>query len=256
MKDMALDSTLVQSLLRGLEILSLLSLAEDGLTVRELGEELGLKQPTVYKLLQTLVAAGYAEKTQRPVRYRLGAGAYRLVAQHEQRLLLQQAAETVERLFEEFREERATVVLTEALAGEVEVVLRMSPERPGVLERPRGRVMSPYGSACSLAFQALWTERERREYQRRHPFWEEGVALWGTPEALEEQLQAIRVQGYATPGIKSRQVPLVAVPVYGRHQQLVAVLGVSLPEAEQPPVNWAEKISRVVAAGQDLTASE
>ena len=226
------------------------------MTLRELAEGLGLKQPTVYKLMQTLVVAGFVEKSERPVRYSLGAGVFELADQYWQRSLLERAEVVVRRLFESMREYRPCVVLTEAPAGEVETVLRMSPERPGIMERPRGRVMSPYASACSLAFQAFWTERERREYQRRHPFWEEGAYLWETPEKLEKLLTEIRHEGHAVPTFNSNNVYLVAAPVYGGNQQLVAVLGLSMPEQAIPEDVWREQVKEVVEAAAELSATE
>ena len=246
----------MQSLRRGLEVLRLLGASEHGSTIRELSAALDLKQPTVYKLMATLVTSGFVDKTERPVRYSLGAAVFELANQYWQRSLLRRAEAVVRRVFEELRQYRPTVVLTEAPVGEVETVLRMSPERPGILERPRGRVMSPYASACSLAFQAFWTERERQEYQRRHPFWEEGAHLWETPEKLERLLTEIRHKGFALPLFKSTNVHLVAAPVYGGNQQLVAVLGVSMPEQEIPPEVWQEQVRLVVEAAAELSAAE
>lgn len=120
------DGALVQSLLRGLDLLRRLAPADEGLTLREAAEAMGLKQPTAYKLLQTLVAAGFVEKTARPVHYTLGAGVLDLANQYAQRALLRRAEVTLTRLFAEFREYSANVVLTEAPAGEVEVVLRLN----------------------------------------------------------------------------------------------------------------------------------
>ncbi|MGE5530810.1 MAG: helix-turn-helix domain-containing protein, partial [Bacteroidota bacterium] len=134
-----LSSSQVQSLRRGLEILRLLGASEYGLTIRELAAALELTQPTVYKLTATLVTSGFIEKSERPVRYSLGAGVFELADQYWKRSLLQRAEVVVRRVFGELREYGPTVVLAEAPVGEVETILRMSPERPGILERPRGR---------------------------------------------------------------------------------------------------------------------
>lgn len=250
------DGALVQSLLRGLDLLRRLAPADEGLTLREAAEAMGLKQPTAYKLLQTLVAAGFAEKTARPVHYTLGAGVLDLANQYAQRALLRRAEVTLTRLFAEFREYSANVVLTEAPAGEVEVVLRLSPERPGVLERPRGRVMPAYSSACSIAFQAFWTDHERSDYQRRHPFWEEGAFLWDKPERFDEVLAQVRFQGYADPILHGRRRHLVAVPVFSPTGQLVAALGVSLPEQDLPEGRWEALVAAAVAAARQLANPE
>lgn len=247
---------LVQSLQRGLEILRRLAPSDNGLTLNELAAEMGLKQGTIYKLLQTLVVEGFVEKSARPVRYTLGGGAFALAEQYHRRDLLKRAEGVLERLFAAFSDYRANVVLAEALGGEVEIVLRMSPERPGILERPRGRIMAPYTSACPLVFQAFWTERERREYQRRHPFWEEGAHLWETPENFDLMLESIRKQGYAVPQFKSGMPYLLAVPVFTAGAQLAAVLGVSMPVSHIPATVWREQVQMTLAAAKELSAAE
>lgn len=250
------DGGLVQSLLRGLELLRLLAGAEEGLTLRELTTASGLKQGTAYKLLQTLLAAGYVSRTERPVHYFLGPAVFGLAASYQHRSLLQRAEVAVRELFAYLRPLNANVVLTEALAGEVEIVLRMSPERPGTLEKPRGRVMTAYSSACSLVFQAFWTDRERREYRQRHPFWEEGAYLWETQERLEAELAGIRQRGFALPVFPGGHTRLLAVPVFEANEQFVAVLGVSMPHTELPEEEWQEHVTRVRAAARALSARQ
>lgn len=245
----------VQSLLRGLEMLRRLAASDHGLTLRELTEAMGLKQATVYKLLQTLVAAGFAEKTARPIHYMLSAGALELADAYWERSLLQRAEVVMRELFELMRTYNPVVVLAEAIGGEVETVLRIGPERPNIVERPRGRVMPPYAGACTLAFQAFWPAQERDEYQRRHPFWEQGEYLWETPERLDDVLRQTRDQGYALPVFRTKRVQLVAAPIYSAKKQLVAVLGASLSD-QDPPDNWPELVREVVAGARRLSASE
>ncbi|MCE5218675.1 IclR family transcriptional regulator [bacterium] len=250
------DAALVQSLLRGLDILRRLGAADHGMTLGELVADLGLKQPTVYKLVRTLVAAGFVERSDRPVRYSLGSGAFELADEYWKQTLLRRAAMVVRRLFGELREYAPTLTVAQALGGEVEAVLRMSPDQPGILQHPRGMLMAPYASASGLTFQAFWSEVERREYQRRHSFEEEGAHRWGTTQRLEELLREIRAKGYATPPYENRKRHAVAVPVYAGSHELVAVLGVSLAERVLPEEEWQEQVKRVVEAAAELSATE
>jgi len=179
-------SQLVQSVLRSLDILELVASAQGGLALRDLAERLTLKGPTVHNLARTLAARGFLEKTANPPRYRLGAAVLELAYRHADNALLRRAAGALRELFDQL--DGATVTLSQAVGGEVLTVLRISPERPGILQRPAGRAMHPYGTASALLFQALWSERERAAYRRRYPFWEYGAHLWGTPERLEKVL--------------------------------------------------------------------
>lgn len=246
----------VQALLRGLELLRALAQVSEGATVRELSAALGLKEPTAYKLLQTLVGAGFVTKSGRPVRYRLGPGVGELAERYWQNSLLTRAEAVLVALAARFVQWRANIVLTEALAGEVEIVLRLTPDQPGVIERPRGRVMPAYASACPLVFQAFWSAAERAEYQRRHPFWEEGAYLWQTSERLEATLAAIRRLGYAVAPWPDRQLHLLAAPVRGPRGELRAVLGVSIPSPPPDAATCQTQIDCVLQAAGQLAASQ
>jgi len=226
-------SALVQSVLRGIEIVELVARSESGLSLPEICEGLGLKQPTAHNLIRTLVSRGYLEKTQRPVRYRLGASAGRLAGQYADHALVRRASKVMTALFEQLdeilqppfgRDCDTTITLARDVAGEVTMALRVWPDRPTVIERP-GRSYHPYGSAAALVFQAYWDPEERRQFRQRHAFWEFGQSLWQTEQRLDAFLEEVRAVGYAAPQIHGPDVLRVAVPVFGRGHELLAALG-------------------------------
>lgn len=238
----------MQSLSRGLAILDRVAASERGLTLVELCDELALKPPTAHNLARTLLANGFLEKTGRPVRYRLGRGCLDLAAAYASRTLLERAGRSVQELAGRFP--AVTFTYSEPVAGEVRVFLRVSPERPGVVSRPGGRPMSPYGTASSLLCQAYWTDEERSAYQQRHPFWEEGAALWGNEERLGSLLAEIRQAGVAEPAFEGNDAHLLAVPVFDRHDHLAGCLGARMVLRAEAEHGWSE----VVAAVQEAAA--
>ena len=56
------NSDLVQSLLRGLDLVKLLAAHPEGAHLNDLAEATGLKKPTVHNLLRTLCARGFAAR--------------------------------------------------------------------------------------------------------------------------------------------------------------------------------------------------
>ena len=58
--------TEIQSLARGLKILDILSQAQDGVSITELAERLGVDKASASRLVATLAKYGYAEKDERP----------------------------------------------------------------------------------------------------------------------------------------------------------------------------------------------
>ena len=215
---------LVQSLARGLDILTFASAAEDGVTQKELAARLGVKQPTVHNLAETLVAKGYLEKAVSPVRYRLGDGVIQAAHAREHRAWFRRARDMTAELVKDLNG-TATVVLAEYLGGDVVVSLRMDPSRPGVQEVSPNWSLPPYRTASALCFQAFWPRPEREAYRLRYPFCEYGEAYWGDESTLAEFLQATRRAGY----VLCKDAPLrCAAPVFGRGSQLLAVLGASV----------------------------
>jgi DNA-binding IclR family transcriptional regulator len=229
-------SELVQSLLRAVDVIELIAQSERGLSLGEVCNSLGLKQPTAHNLIRTLVARDFVEKTVSPVRYRLGSAVMRLAEERASHAVVQQAAIVLRELFQSLREylpskllpqEEASISFSQHVGGEVLMLLRLRVQRPGVLERPK-LVMSAYQSASPICFQAFWSAEERDDYRRRHPFLEQGAPLWKTRDHLEQYLGRVREQGYAQPPVFPQEQLRVAVPVWGQGHQLLGVLGAGI----------------------------
>ena len=64
--------TEIQSLARGLKILDILGRAQEGVSITELAETLGVDKGSASRLVATLVNYGYAEKDEQTRRFHLG----------------------------------------------------------------------------------------------------------------------------------------------------------------------------------------
>ena len=207
-------------------LLELLPAAESGLTLQQLSQELELRPTTVHNLVRTLEARGYVSKLSKPTRYVLGPSVIDLAQQYMGRELQRRAAKAVSSIFARFSNGRATYA--ECVGGEVVLKLRMTPERPGLLERPWNSVMLPYVSASVLVFQAYWTDTQRQAHQQRYPFAEYGVHLWQSEERLESFLAEVRAKGYAAPPVDQSGLVRVAVPVFFEGHEIVSALGAAM----------------------------
>ncbi|MGB7160357.1 MAG: helix-turn-helix domain-containing protein [Tepidisphaeraceae bacterium] len=229
-------SELVQSLLRAVDVIELVAQSERGLSLGEVCNTLGLKQPTAHNLIRTLIARDFVEKTTSPVRYRLGPAVARLADERQNHSLVRQASLMMNDLFERFRtllpprfgpQEEATLSFSQYIGGEVVMLLRLRMQHPGVLERPK-HVMSAYQSAAPLAFQAFWSPEELEDYHGRHPFLDQGAPIWKTRERLDIFLSRARQLGYVQPPIFPAGQFRVAVPIFGDGHRLVGVLGAGI----------------------------
>jgi len=237
-----------------LDVLAVTSETPEGLSLADLARATGLKSPTAHKLARTLLSRGFLEKTRRPVRYRLGRSLLDLADANRNNSLVQRATPLVRKIFESLQ--CATVLLCQDVHQEVTAMVRMTPERPGFVERPSGRFMSPYGTASALLFQAFWTEEERAAYRKKYPFWEFGSHLWNGLEELDRFLDDARDKGYALPPLQKKGTVTMAAPIYGAGGVLLASLGASVPASKADTDMRKRLVNEVLQAARGLTCRQ
>ncbi|HEX2951504.1 MAG TPA: helix-turn-helix domain-containing protein [Armatimonadota bacterium] len=238
------NSDLVQSVLRSLELLEAVARADDGLSLHDVAQLLGVQPSTAHNLARTLIAKRYLVKSANPARYRLGTALFEVVEQHRNREILQRAEHVMVRVSRTLH--GATLTVTEAIGHDVMTVLRMSPEQPGFVQHRNGLAMNPYISAASLVFQAYWTASERDGYRQRYPFDEYGMHFWRTEKALDRFLADVREAGVVVIPTAGQTLHRIAAPILDTYGNLAATFGASLPvRAEE---NATEVSSQLVAA--------
>jgi len=243
-------SNLVQSLLRGLDVMELVAGSNEGLTLQELSKRMGLKPPTVFNLARTLASRGFLEKAVRPPRYRLGPAVLELTASHMNTSLLRRAPAVLKALHIAIG---GSAVLAQARAGEVIKVLRVSPQRSVGLAYPLSEPMHPYTTASALLYQALWSEEERSAYGKRYPFWEYGALHWQSEKKLAELFREIRSKGYAAVSLAKVGIFATAAPVVGTGNQMLAAIGGTLPLSAASAVRQRKLIRAVLDAAKKLS---
>ena len=244
---------MVQSLARGLRILGWLAEDERGLTLAEIADRLGVSRPTAFNLAGTLVAHGFATKTARPVLYRLGPTVGLLHARQCRSDWTRRIETEVARLAEHLPE--CFLLFAENVGGDLRVLLRFDPGRPGTVERTSTRPITPYVTALSLAYLAFGGSEDRLRYEREYPFAEHGSGRWQSRDLLEAALERGRQDGFLelTEGALSR----VVVPVRRAGEKLSGLLCAShhaptgAGAAEQAP-----RIRREVLASADRIHAE
>lgn len=242
---------LVQSLVRGLEIMATVSASDGGVKLREIAEELGVSRPTAFNLARTLVAKGYVVKTRPPVRYRVGPMLDQLFAQRRNRRLSQALETAVRSLFGDF--DKVWVFAAEPRLGETVVTLRLDPARPAVLERPLHHGMPAYTTAAALAVYAFGGEAEQQAVENRYPFDEFGVLRWRTRRAFEKSIADARRRGLVL--LEAPQYRVVA-PVWSEDGELCAVLGLSFGGNRTPSRQEKTRAAKAIVAAADEAARQ
>ena len=123
---------------------------------------------------------------------------------------------------------KATVVLAEALGGEVIAVHLIEQNRLGIVQHSSTRRLAPYVHASTLCLHAFWPPAEEAAYEARHPFNEYGAGVWGSEASFRKFLKQTRKLGHVAWESPAKRF-LVAAPVFSTEGTLLAAVGVSVP---------------------------
>jgi IclR family acetate operon transcriptional repressor len=219
------DKPRVQSAARALAVLSAVAASRDGLTAREIAEEVGLNRATAYHLVHTLLGEGFlVSGAQRRLRvgFRVGTlvdGFERQVVSADMVPLARAlAAKTSETAYITIRRDTSLVTVC-SVPGAHAV---------GVLPSPLGPIDHGHARASGKLLLALAPADVRERYLDAHPLVRRTDATIVDRAQLDDELDQIRERGYATDGQEySAGVSCLSVPL--AHQTLIG-LSLSAPQ--------------------------
>lgn len=218
---------MVQSLLRGVELLKLISSSPDGLRLNELCAAAGLKKSTVHNLMRTLCFCNFAFKDANS-RFHIGPAVQEIAEGTPERSKLRHTRSAMQKLRERFP--GCTITLAVLAGAEIRCLLRVTPRTPGVVQFPGRRYFMPYVSASAILLQSLYPERAAL-LEQQYPFEEYGAGLWGTPENFSAAKERVVQRGFCSRFSKDMVLAAFALPEFH-------VLGFNFPAGTEP--DWEE----------------
>jgi len=216
---------LTQTLAKGLEVLEALSAHRDT-SLTELGGGLRMSAPTLFRILATLVALGYAEKLESG-RYRATLKTWAMGAQVLQRLNLREVARPHLEALCAAAEEAPHLAVREG--ADVVIIDRLEAPHPVRVETYLGQKAPAFCSAIGKAI--LAHENAAIQAQVLAPplprFTPETMS---DPAQLRRELAQVRTRGYAINQEEWRRgVCAVAVPILGPGGSAVAAVSLTMP---------------------------
>ena len=211
---------------KGLRLIELLCAARQPLGVSELSQQLDLNKPMVFRLLRTLLSAGWVVQDGDGPKYRMS-----LVPFHHASKVLQQmdlvraASGPLEQLWMETGESVGVAVLDR---DRLMYVLHHSGMRDVAIAGRVGARYYLHASAPGKVLLAYADEEIRRPLLRgKLPAVTDKTVR--DPEQLREELARVRRQGYALDNQEYAAGGLCyAAPIFNHAQQVVAALNVSV----------------------------
>ncbi len=238
-----------QSLMRGLQLLDLLSNYPNGCPLAKLAGEAGMSKSTTHRLLQGLQSAGYVTAAPTPGSYRLTT---KCVAVGQKALSSLNVIHVAARHLEALNLETGETVNLSILENDGAIMIyKLEPTRGMIRTRAYiGQQISLYCSAMGKIFLAHSYTGKIEEYWGEHA---DQIATW-TPttitsaKVMAREIREIRKTGYAVDREeKELGICCVAAPIFDVTGQVKYAVSVSLTAANLLRMQ-EEKLSQLVKA--------
>jgi DNA-binding IclR family transcriptional regulator len=197
---------LVQSLVRAIDILSLVAEREEGVRLNELTTLTGIGKTTIYNLLRTLRFKGFVCKD-RFDRYHLGPALRNLCIRNQQKELLERIAAAMQVIVDELP--ACVVTLCELEGYNLLIKMRLSSEGMNSLHNS-SQALPIYGTASGICLLANHYAGE--ELQMHYPFADYGSPYWQDQKSFIAALEETRRTGFAE------------VPAFVQEQRVIAAM--------------------------------
>ena len=200
--------------------------AENGIKLSNIVEIMNLKMPAVHHMTKTLISCGFLKKSQNNNLF-LGNELAVLAEKCMNSALREAASAEMQVLFNSFPQ--CVIILAEVKAPVIELSLRVSYERPNVLQKQNDQTFNIYVNAVGLASLAMSDAQTQELLMDKQPYAEYGAHLWKDWHKFMEYLRQIKEQGYAICPFDQQTSFRMAVPIINRDGECKGAIGVSIP---------------------------
>lgn len=233
---MSNDKYHIEALERGLRVLEVFSNESPTRSMTEIAEAVGLSKSTAFRFTHTLEQLGYLERDPDTKRYRPGLKVLRLGFTAVNSLALGKIAQPYLKAMSD-RCGRSTN-MTVRDEDEIVYVARNKTQQILAVDLHLGSRLPVYCTSMGKAQLVDLSPQELRDLLGDGPYPQRGPNTLTTLNALLEELEQVRSQGYAVndeeleSGLRS-----VAAPIRDHAGQIVAAINISVPTVR---VTWRE----------------
>lgn len=237
------DQYFSRALEKGLQALQALNQSPQGMTLTAAAQVLGLTKASAFRILRTLEALGYAEKSE-DGRYLITGIAKSQVPSRSIQAMLQHGSELLRNLSLEFRETASMAALFE---NHIEVILVVESPQLIRMGNTIGRILPPHASSLGKAITAF---QERDNCQRLLRSYGTSPFTEGTIRdelALQKEFERIRSAGHAEDWEESTPGGVCfAAPILRPDRVAIGAISLSMPKMRLEGDEHRKRIVRTV----------
>ena len=226
-KDVPKEANLSQTVLKALDILECIGLAEQSLSATEVAKLCHLTRPTAYRLISTLAARGYVAQDE-DTRYRLGNRALSLSQNVLDSLDLPELAQPYLRQLSDIANETAYLSLLDD--DEILYVGKAESSQSVRTHTKIGSRNMLHCTAMGKAILAFLPDSDRVEVVERLELTANTATTITDQRALMEELASVRAREFAVDNEESEEgVRCVGAPIFDHAGRVFAAISVSGP---------------------------
>lgn len=233
-----------------MKIIEVIAQQEEGYTVGEISKILNLKITTVHSLLSTLLSLGYLEKDGKTKKYRISEKLLNILAPVFNKNKLLKISEPVMKSLAETIKE--SVVLGIFYNGERYTIAQVNYE--GHLLNVNLKIFQKadcYLTATGRVLLSYLPEKEVKQYIRKNKYPESKWKNIKNFVDLEKEFERIRKNKIEV--VEKNETVAIGVPVFDSDGEVIASVGVYLPEVRFKGENRKKIIEELKKAGEEIT---
>ena len=240
----------VQSLVRALAIINGLAASDEGATLTEVAQQVGLSPSTAHRLLNVLVDSGYLQRVND--QYCLSDRLFELGNQTRLARPNGVRERAMPFMAELFAQTRQTIHLAVLSGTDVLYLEKLFGHDSLRLRTAVGRRRPAYATALGKALLAF-AEQEPAEWSRRIRYRRYTAHTITNPELMNQSLSRVHDEGFATESEESMLgVACMAVPILNRHNdKAIAALSLSTSVANASAHRYKQALAK---AAEQLSA--
>ena len=219
------DRYFSRAISKALEVLEILKRSPDPQALHQLTPKVGLTKSSLFRILHTLEAAGYVERTNG--QYVISIDRRPMILTSLLTRLLRIADPHLRELTREFRESTALGVLFD---NHIEVVAVVESPQLVRMGNTLGGILQPHASSIGKSIAAFQTEERRERLLRSYGILQMTPKTITDETLLREEFRRVREQGYAVDNEETTMDGhCFGAPIMLADGEVLAAISMSLP---------------------------
>ena len=242
----------VQSIDRAFNIIELLSLEPQGLTMTEISKRLDLHKSTVHRLLSSMRNRGYIEQSHSAGKYRLGLGFIELASLYLNSLELKIEAQPFLHHLTKLTGQTAFLAIRDGR----DLVYIDKVETFDSLRRYKiiGRRRPLHATSLGKALLSGLPDREIEELYKDKPMEKLTDKTITSYDGLTREIEAIRGRGWAIDDEENEPgTHCVGAPIFDYRDRAIASLSIAWEASVFPDLTWEAVAPDVVRCARDVS---